>query len=551
VTPFPDTRSIHGAVVAELDRGDAAAAFEMLRPVAYALAAETGAGFRELVDRLPAEIWHRDPMIAAALGQSYRGPDAARGTAGLSYFAAAEDAIAATPETPRHCLAAVLVGHAGALRSVGRFASARGKLDAAEAIVADGLAGPLPAVMEVRARCALERGILELHAGRHDAARDQLLAAQGLTAHLDRAGSAEALGALAVLEFAFADAEAAERLARESRALVADTALARSGFAAPGYAAEMLLAIDRARPEAGAAIEPELVAAASGTEWEPYARLVGGSLRAVRGRPVEALDVLGEAERGFRRWDVDGFGRDYTALIRASQLSALGRGDEAWQILTALRPYEHHVLCPGYYLAAQLLAGGDVHGADATLRDCEALGDGHAQRGALHVRLLRGAIADRLGDGATSALNVDLAFVGMARSGSRAPLRSVPSAVLARLAASALEREQSPDVRRLLTEVRRATDGAGRVIEPLSRRERLVLAEAERGATVAAIAAAMFISPNTVKTHLRRVYQKLGVTTREEAIRRARTLGLHELASREITRDSPAPGVAADHDAYA
>ncbi|MGN6326941.1 LuxR C-terminal-related transcriptional regulator [Pseudolysinimonas sp.] len=551
MTSFPDTRSIRGAVVAELDRGDAAVAFELLRPVADALAAETGAEFRELIERLPVEVWHRDPMIAAALGQSYRGPDAVRGAAGLAYFSAAEDAIAGTPETPRHCLAAVLVGHAGALRSVGRLEAARAKLDEADAIVDDGLAGPLPAVMEVRARCALERGVLELHAGRHDASRDHLLTARGLTAHLGRAGSAEALGALAVLEFGFADARTAEELALEARALVADTALARSGFAAPGYAAEMMLAIDRTQAEHAAAIEPELIAAANGTEWEPYARLVSGALRAIRRRPVEALDLLGEADREFRRWDVAGFGRDYTALVRASQLGALGRGDEAWEILAALRPYEHHVLCSGHYLAAQLLAGGDLHGADATLRDCEALGDGHAQRSALHVRLLRAAIADRLGDGATSALNVDLAFVGMARSGSRAPLRSVPPAMLARLVTSALQREQSPEVRRILTEAGRATDGAQQVIEPLSRRERLVLAEAERGATVAAIAAAMYISPNTVKTHLRRVYHKLGVSTREEAIRRARTLGLHELASREITRDSPATDVAPDDDAHA
>jgi DNA-binding CsgD family transcriptional regulator len=393
--------------------------------------------------------------------------------------------------------------------------------------------------------------VLELHAGRHDAAREQLLAAHGLAAHLDRASLGECIGALALLDFSFADAAEAERLVGEAREVLAGSALVRSGFAAPAYAAEMLLAIDRAQADRAAALERELVEAAANTEWEPYARLVSGSLRAVRGKPVDALDILGEADRGFRRWDVGGFGRDYTALIRASQLSALGRGDEAWQVLTALTPYEHHVLCPGHYIASQLLAGGDLHGADATLRGWEALGDGHAQRGALHVRLLRGAIAEQLGDAATSALHVDLAFIGMVRSGSRAPLRAVPSGLLAGLVASALEREQSPEVRHLLEEAQRATDGAEHLIEPLSRRERLVLAEAERGATVAAIAAALFISPNTVKTHLRRVYHKLGVTTREEAIRRARTLGLHELSTREITRDSPVPRIAGDRGTYA
>jgi DNA-binding CsgD family transcriptional regulator len=405
--------------------------------------------------------------------------------------------------------------------------------------------------MAVRARCALESGLLDLHAGHHDSAREQLLVAHGLAAHLDRAGLVECIGSLALIDFSSADAGEAEALIGEAREVLAGSPLAQGGFAAPAYVAEMLLAIDRAQADRAAAIEPELLRAAANTEWEPYARLVGGSLRAARGKPVEALDILGEADRGFRRWDVTGYGRDYTALVRATQLSALGRGDEAWQVLTELEPYEHHILCPGHHLASQLLAGGELHGADATLRGCEVLGGGHAPRGALHVRLIRGAIAEQLGDASTSALNVDLAFIGMVRSGSRAPLRAVPSGLLAGLAALALEREQSPEVRRLLEETRHATAGAEHLIEPLSRRERLVLAEAERGATVAAIAAALFISPNTVKTHLRRVYHKLGVTTREEAIRRARTLGLHELVTREITRDSPGARPAEDRGTYA
>ena len=54
-----------------------------------------------------------------------------------------------------------------------------------------------------------------------------------------------------------------------------------------------------------------------------------------------------------------------------------------------------------------------------------------------------------------------------------------------------------------------------------------MLVYVERRLTVAQIAAELFISPNTVKTHMRRLYRKLGVTTRDEAIRKARSLGLH------------------------
>ena len=40
------------------------------------------------------------------------------------------------------------------------------------------------------------------------------------------------------------------------------------------------------------------------------------------------------------------------------------------------------------------------------------------------------------------------------------------------------------------------------------------------------MADALYVSRNTVKTHLRSIYQKLGVTSRSEAVERASELGL-------------------------
>lgn len=60
----------------------------------------------------------------------------------------------------------------------------------------------------------------------------------------------------------------------------------------------------------------------------------------------------------------------------------------------------------------------------------------------------------------------------------------------------------------------------------LSPREREVLAELARGSTYADIAANLFVSENTVKTHVSGLYSKLAVSKRSEALAVARSHGL-------------------------
>jgi DNA-binding NarL/FixJ family response regulator/nitrate/nitrite-specific signal transduction histidine kinase len=60
----------------------------------------------------------------------------------------------------------------------------------------------------------------------------------------------------------------------------------------------------------------------------------------------------------------------------------------------------------------------------------------------------------------------------------------------------------------------------------LSQREQEVLIELAKGATTAEIAATLIISPNTVKTHIRHILEKLDASNRAEAISRANAMGL-------------------------
>lgn len=62
--------------------------------------------------------------------------------------------------------------------------------------------------------------------------------------------------------------------------------------------------------------------------------------------------------------------------------------------------------------------------------------------------------------------------------------------------------------------------------EQLTHRERIVLLALSRNATLRQIAQEEFISPNTVKTHVRNIYRKLGVSDRDGVTAAAHALGI-------------------------
>jgi LuxR family maltose regulon positive regulatory protein len=66
----------------------------------------------------------------------------------------------------------------------------------------------------------------------------------------------------------------------------------------------------------------------------------------------------------------------------------------------------------------------------------------------------------------------------------------------------------------------------GQVIEPLTAKEQEVLGHLAELLSTEEIAATMFVSVNTVRTHIRSILRKLAVTRRNEAVRRARALSL-------------------------
>jgi LuxR family maltose regulon positive regulatory protein len=59
-------------------------------------------------------------------------------------------------------------------------------------------------------------------------------------------------------------------------------------------------------------------------------------------------------------------------------------------------------------------------------------------------------------------------------------------------------------------------------LQQLSAREREILSHLPSHRSQREIAAEMYVSLNTVKTHIRAVYRKLGVRSRSDAVRLAR-----------------------------
>ena len=65
-------------------------------------------------------------------------------------------------------------------------------------------------------------------------------------------------------------------------------------------------------------------------------------------------------------------------------------------------------------------------------------------------------------------------------------------------------------------------------LEALSKREIQILEKLSRGCTDAAISESIFLSINTVKWHLRKIYNKLQIRSRMEAVNEAKKQGLIE-----------------------
>jgi LuxR family maltose regulon positive regulatory protein len=90
--------------------------------------------------------------------------------------------------------------------------------------------------------------------------------------------------------------------------------------------------------------------------------------------------------------------------------------------------------------------------------------------------------------------------------------------------------DNNPYLRRLRAAVGSGThptkQASGALIDPLSQRELEVLRLLASELSGPEISRHLVVSLNTVRTHTKNIYAKLGATTRREAVKRASELGL-------------------------
>lgn len=338
------------------------------------------------------------------------------------------------------------------------------------------------------------------------------------------------------------DAEAKQYRAYTGIAVVAaingETARARSVLAAAdeltqllpdGHGARASLNVTVARLLIAAeAADPAQLADLLATVTQPHATLIewpylalaeaeivrqrDGNLAAIAG-----LDArIREAKRFYpHRNDPQQVLEAYAAQVLATH----GNYRESWDRLATLP----QGFPDGTLGRARLaLLRGD---ADAAVAESSALLNGRASTWLrIAARLVRAAAHWSLGDAHAAAGDFQAAAEAMTKHGTHSGLELIPYDTLTELA------EASPQpLPATLARVIRDLPASSRCEPYASLTEaelRILEAIAESSAPLPVIAESLFVTPHTVKFHLRSVYRKLRVAGREAAAVRAREIGI-------------------------
>lgn len=214
--------------------------------------------------------------------------------------------------------------------------------------------------------------------------------------------------------------------------------------------------------------------------------------------------------------------RDLALSVLADVTLAQRGARRALSLLDGHGSASSHTVCFDAQRAAAHLALGDDRAALDVTDGCLELGSEHCPRTLASVLVRRAVARERLGQSAAADDLFDEGCALALHAGdSIAPFVTVPQSVLARLFDRLGRRRPNLDDR--IASVRERLhrwhpDAPAPALPALTPRESSVALALRSGTTYAEIADSFVVSINTVKSQMRSLFLKLGVSTREDAV---------------------------------
>jgi LuxR family maltose regulon positive regulatory protein len=388
---------------------------------------------------------------------------------------------------------------------------------------------------DLRALALTNLGIVELWGGEFDDAGRHLESARGAA---DKAGrdwlALIATTHLAMLAGLRHDYARAGRLAREAIAQAERRGWERTWPAGGAYltlsVCEFLAdrldaaarALDSAHEALGDSRERPLRAA--------LALMRAGVLRA-HGELETAVAMLSAGAEEVGDWPLLPALRNELAVREAALREELGERDVAVRLLRGDDGQGPHSLTAAAMLARFELAAGEPSAARATIGRWREELDRERSPASVQGWLVDSLACDVQADHDGAAESLERALERAEPSGMRWAVltfgRSVRPLLQRQLRRGTAHRALVGDLLQALENINGDSQPRAKIlVEPLSPRERAVLRFLPTMMSNQEIAAELFVSVNTVKTHLKAIYRKLDVADRREAVGRARMLEL-------------------------
>jgi LuxR family transcriptional regulator, maltose regulon positive regulatory protein len=267
-----------------------------------------------------------------------------------------------------------------------------------------------------------------------------------------------------------------------------------------------------------------LLAETTGTEYAPLAL---AELAVAHEADDDVMDLLQELQLGIREWETPNLPRMLHDDLRIGLLVERHEAVAARAEIARIEPDSAHTRCPAAWSARLLLDAGEAAHAIELVAPCLGMGDEHSPRTATLATLVAASAHALLGDRRSADALFTRALALTALTGSIRPFGMLPRGQLTALVSRAAHGPRPRADEGMITAIAaRYPSGDDNAPAILSVRERLVLSRLVEGDTQQRISFELSVSPNTIKTQVRSIYRKLGVSTRDGALQRARSLGL-------------------------